>query len=609
VLSAGEIARRVLTVLAPPPKYTVSEWADTYRRLSSESSAMPGQYRTAVTEYMREPMDMVSNPRVRRITCMFSAQVAKSTFVENVIGYLIHYDPSPILHVSPTLTSMKMFSKERLAPMIRDTPVLRDRVLDAKSRTSENTIESKKFPGGHIAMVGSNAPAGLASRPVRTVLFDEVDRFERSAGTEGDPISLAIKRTTTFWNRIIIMVSTPGNKGASRIEEEYERGDQRRFWVPCPHCDEHQTLKWAQVRWDKSEDGANLPDSAAYVCEHCGTLWTDFERNGAVRRGEWRSSLPFNGNVSYHLNQIYSPFAPLADGVRDFLAALGNPEEMKTWVNTFLGETWEDEGQRLDPHELLQRVEEYETRIPEGVTLLTAGVDVQDDRVEAEIVGWGDNHETWSLEYTRIYGDPSAPDIWQELTRFLKQPFAHPLFGDLTIRAACIDSGGHYTQKVYDYARATERVYAIKGIAGEGRALVGRPTKTNIGKIPLFPVGVYTAKEIVYARLRAKPDEAGYCHFPADRDEEYFHQLTAEKLVTRYHKGFRRLEYVNMRARNEALDNRVYATAALEMLNVDLAAQRRAMIARTRVEEEDPAPQKRKPGRATSSYVNRWRDF
>lgn len=603
----SKLVRDVMALLAPPPRLSVSEWADKYRRLSPESSASPGRYRTAVTEYMREPMDMVGRPGIRRITCMFSAQVAKSTFVENSIGYLMHHDPCPILHVSPTLTSMKMFSKERLAPMIRDTPALRGLVKDARARDSDNTIDSKKFTGGNIAMVGSNAPAGLASRPVRAVFFDEVDRFERSAGTEGDPISLAVKRTTTFWNRIIIMVSTPGNKHESRIEEEYERGDQRKFWVPCPHCGAMQQLRWENVRWENDD-----PDSAMYYCDvedGCGAGWSDAQRNAAVRRGEWRAEKPFNGNVSYHLNQLYSPFAPLADGVRDFLAAKANPEELKTWVNTFLGETWEEQGERVDAYDLYQRREEYETRVPEGVTVLTAGIDVQDDRLEAEIVGWGDNYESWSIDYARLYGDPSAPKVWSDLTQFLKQIYFHPLFGDMTIRAGCIDTGGHYTQTTYDYTKQHQRVYAIKGVPQPDKPIVGRPSRSNIGKIPLFPVGVHTAKEIVYARLKAKPDEAGYCHFPSDRDEEYFNQLTSEKLVTRYHKGRKRTEYVKVRARNEALDNRVYATAALEMLNIDLVALRRSKMAQLERDETDEKPEQRGRQRPKQSFVNSWRTY
>jgi phage terminase large subunit GpA-like protein len=383
-----DIVSDSIAVLKPPPKMTVSEWADSERFLSAESSASPGRFRTEVVEYMREPMDMVGKPGVRRITLMTSAQVAKSTVIENIIGYFMHHDPCPILHVSPTLDSMKMFSKERLAPMIRDTPVLRHRVKDARARDSGNTLSSKTFPGGHIAMVGSNAPAGLASRPIRLLVADEVDRFEASAGTEGDPLTLAIKRTTTFWNRVICFVSTPGDKGTSRIEPEFLRGDQRYYWVPCPHCNEHQRLTWSQVKWADRN-----PETAFYECVHNGCVLDDQDRRVAVRKGEWRATQPFNGNVSYHLSQLYSPFAPLSDGVRDFLDSKDNPQELKTWTNTFLGETWEEKGARLEWSDLMDRREDYQVRepIPDGVTVITVAVDVQDNRFEMEWVGWGDD--------------------------------------------------------------------------------------------------------------------------------------------------------------------------------------------------------------------------
>lgn len=585
------IMKSALEVLAPPPELTVSQWADKYRRLSAESSAMPGIYRTAITEYMREPMDMVGKPGVRRITCMFSAQVAKSTFIENTIGYLMHYDPCPMLHVSPTLSSMKMFSKERLSPMLRDSPALSGLVKDARSRDSDNTIDTKKFPGGNLAMVGSNAPAGLASRPVRVVLFDEVDRFERSAGTEGDPILLAIKRTTTYWNRIIIMVSTPGDKGVSRIEEEFERGDQRYFWVPCPHCGKMQRLRWENVKWENGD-----PETARYYCDECGAGWTDQERNNAIKKGEWRAEQPWNGNVSYHLNQLYSPFAPLSDGVRDFLDAKGNPEALKTWVNTFLGETWEDIGERLDHTDLMDQREEYAEPIPEDVTLLTCGVDVQDDRLEYEVVGWGDDHRTWGIEYGHIYGDLSTPEPWDELRMKLREVYAHPIFGDIAIRATCIDTGGHYTRSAYAFSVSAPRIFAIKGVGGQGRPSVGRPSRNNIGKVQLFPVGTDTIKEVVSARLRVRDSAAaGYCTFPAEYDEKYFLGITAEKLMKKFVRGRMKMEWVPIRKRNEPFDIRVYNHAALEILNVDLNSQRRGLLAeagRAKEVVEEPAVEK-----------------
>ena len=603
---------RVLAGFLPPPKYTVSEWADANRKLSAESSAIPGQWRTSLVEYMREPMDCVGDPRVTRVVVMAAAQVAKSEFLNNVVGYLIDYDPSPILMVQPTIEAAEDYSKDRIAPMIRDTPVLREKVADDKSKTSGNTIKNKKFPGGYLVMIGANSPSGLASRPIRAVLGDEVDRAPVSAGQEGDPINLAIKRTATFWNRIVVLVSTPTNKGASRIETAYEEGDQRQRWCPCPECGEHQTLKWSGVRWDKEKRGeteVSKPDTARYMCEHCGVLWTDPQRVAAVRKGYWRASAEFNGVASFHVTGLLSPFASMADGVREFLAAQGDPAQLKVWVNTYLGESWEEEGKRLDAHELMERVEEYDNRIPDGVTILTAGVDVQEDRIECEIVGWGDDFESWSVDYSIFYGDPSNDDVWSQLTTHLRQIFRHPRFGDMQVRATCIDTG-YQTHRVYQYVRSTDRVWGIKGVPGEGKPFVGTPTRNNYGRIHLFPVGVHTAKGAVFSRLAAKPGDVGYCHFPADRKQEYFDQLTAETLVTRYHKGYKRTEYVKTRSRNEALDNRVYASAALELINVDLVAQRRACELRYRKEveaQDETKPSKPNRKGRGDSFVDSWR--
>lgn len=542
---------------------------------------MPGRFKTETTEYMREPMNMVGKAGVRRITCMFSAQVAKSTFVENVIGYFMQYDPCPILHVSPTLSSMKMFSKERLAPMIRDSPALKGLVREARARDSGNTIDSKRFPGGHLAMVGANAPAGLASRPIRIALFDEVDRFERSAGTEGDPISLAIKRTTTYWNRVVLMVSTPGDKETSRIEMEFEQGDQRRFYVPCPDCGYSHHLRWENVKWGKDDDGVHLPDTAYYACPECGSCWDDQMRNAAVKLGEWRATRPFNGNISYHLNQIYSPFAPLSDGVREFLSAKGDIELMKTWVNTFLGETWEDLGERLEWSDLADQTEPYYGTIPEEITVLTAGVDVQDDRLEVEVVGWGNDFQTWSIDYHVIYGDLSTNTPWDELRNYLQLPRDHPVFGEIAIRSTCIDTGGHFTRQAYTFSATIQRVFAIKGIPGEGRPMVGRPSRNNIGKIQLFPVGVDTIKETVSARLKVRDAEhAGYCTFPEGEpySEHYYRSITSEKRIRKKVQGREKMAWVPFYKRNEVFDCRVYATAALEILGVNLNAQRAALM-------------------------------
>jgi phage terminase large subunit GpA-like protein len=604
-MDIDDLASEALAVLSPPPKFTVSEWADDRRYLSAEGSAIPGKWRTTLVEHMREPMDCVSDMRVKQVVIMAAAQIAKSEVLLNVCGYLIDYDPSPIMLVQPTLEMAESFSKDRIAPMLRDTPCLAAKIAD-NSRDANSTIRQKVFPGGHLTLVGANSPSSLASRPIRAVLFDEVDRFPTSAGEEGDPINLAIKRSATFWNRIILMVSTPTNKGASRIETAYEEGDMRRRMCPCPDCGHFQPMLWAQVKFTDRR-----PETARYECAECGSLWTDAQRIVAVRKGYWQAQREFNGIASFHIPGLLSPFTTMADGVREFLAAK-DPGTLRVWVNTYLGETWEDEGQRLDAHSLMQRCEDYDSRVPDEVTLLTCGADVQDDRIEAEIIGWGDDNESWSIDYLTFYGDPSAPSIWQELRAALRQVYVHPRFGEMTIRATCIDTGGHYTNDTYNFVKASDRVYGIKGIPGEGKPLVGRPSKSNYGNIHLFPIGVHTAKELVFSRLRAKEGEPGRCHFPTGRSQAYFDGLTAEKLMTKYHKGFKRLEYVKFRARNEPLDCRVYGTAALELLQVDLRAQRMAQESRLRrlaAAAEKPPETTGQGVKRAGGFINGWREL
>lgn len=565
---SSRLESAIQNALKPPPKLTVSQWADQYRQLSSESSAEAGRWSTSRAEYQRGMMDAVSDPQIETVVLMTAAQIGKTELINNVVGYHIHQDPAPMLIVQPTLEMAQTWSKDRLAPAIRDTPVLSDKIKDPRSRDSGNTTLHKVFPGGHVTACGANSPSSLASRPCRLILCDEVDRYPVSAGSEGDPVGLAKRRSTTFWNRKIILVSTPTDRGHSRIEQAYEESDRRKFYVSCPDCKHEQTLEWANVRW---EDGD--PSSAYYACDECGSCWTDAMRFRAIRYGKWHRTAEGDGKTAgFHLSGLYSPWSPLEDSVRDFLASKRDPMRLKTWVNTFLGETWEDQGEQVDDHDLMQRAEDWGDELPSDVLLITAGVDVQDDRLEVEVVGWGRGEESWSLAYETLYGDPSTAELWSRLDNILRQSFRHETQGEMAIRATCVDSGGHYTQQVYNYARINvgRRIFAIKGIGGDGKPIVGKPSKNNIGKINLFPVGVDTAKEIVYSRLKITDEGEGYCHFPTGRSPEYYMMLTAEKRVVKYFKGRPRKEWVKIRTRNEALDCRVYATAALGLLNVNL---------------------------------------
>lgn len=604
------IAQATFNAMKPPTDLKLDEWADEFRRLSPEASAEAGHWNTNRAAYQRGMMQAISDPSIENVVFMTGAQVGKTEIINNAIGYYIDNQPSPMLVVQPTLEMAKMWSNDRLAPMLRDTPVLKNAVADARTRDSGNTIYQKSFAGGYIAIVGANSAAGLASRPVRCVFLDEVDRYPVSAGSEGDPIDLARARTKTFsYNRKIVMVSTPTNKGASRIEAAYEESDQRQYFVPCPDCGHKQTLKWSHVKWDQDK-----PETAAYMCEDCGSLWDEAKRLRAIRYGDWVATAPYTGTAGFHLNGIYSVWVSLERAAKEFLQAKKLPDTLRVFVNTYLAETYEEMGERVDDYAIAERAEEYSEKLDAGVVCITAGIDVQDSYLALEIVGWGRDEESWSIDWITLYGDPSTPHLWNDLDNRLQAIYETEDGRQLGIRAACIDSGGHYTQAVYNYVRPREgkRIFAIKGMAGETRPIVSKPTRNNIGKIKLFTVGVDNIKELIFSRLKVTIAGAGFCHFPTGRDDEYFKQLAAsEKIVTKYHKGFPRREFVKTRARNEALDCRVYSYAALSILSLRLndIADR---IANAPAEPEKPKqPQVQnspifKP-RPSGGFVNGWR--
>lgn len=573
-----KLFKKLIKSFATPPDMTVSEWADTYRMLSPESSAESGKWRTDRAPYQKEIMDAVSDDRCYKVVVMSSAQVGKSEVILNMIGYHIDYDPAPIMYVLPTDSMAATFSKDRVSPMIRDTPSLSKKVNDSKSRDSGNTIFHKKFNGGHLTFIGANAPSQLASRPIRILLADEIDRFPDSAGAEGDPLQLAIKRTTTFWNRKIIEVSTPTIKGASKIEKEYESSSMERLNVACPHCGEYQTYEWEQLKFEH-ESGTMDFKLLGYQCRHCGTI----EREVLWKKQpiKWIAEHPERKDVrGFHLNELASPWKHWEEIVEDFLEAKRQGREMlKVWRNTSLGLTWEEDGDLDIKDILLRRREFYNCEVPKDVLVLTCGVDVQDNRLEYEIVGWGKEKISYGIKYGIIMGDPGRPDVWRMLDDVLFANYKRADGLELQIMTTCIDSGGHYTQEVYEYCKKREmrRIWAIKGQGGSGVPYIQRPTRKNKAGAWLFSIGVDVGKDTMASRLKANfVDEAGFCHFPmeADRgyDEQYFNGLTAEKRNIRTISGRVVINWVKKYEgiRNEPFDIRNYATAALEILNPNL---------------------------------------
>lgn len=579
-----------------PPKLTVAEWAEEYRYLSSEGSSKPGKWHSF--PWQVKVMEDVTDPQVESITLMWASQIAgKTEMLNNVIGYYIDHEPSPIMIVQPSETPMAMaWSKDRLVPMLRDTPRLRGKVHDGP-RDGNNTILHKSFPGGHLTVVGANAPSGLASRPIRVLLCDEVDRYSESAGKEGDPISLAEKRTESFWDAVKIYTSTPTIKGASRIETLFRGGkdrdgketpgtDQNYFFVPCPKCWVFQTLKGSQIKWPKGPNGEHLTTETYYECENdiCKQPWTDAMRVAAIHKGEWRPTAPFKGRRGYHLNGIYCLFKAQR-GFRNRLHQMAElflksnsegKEALKTYRNTFEAETWEVEGEQPDRLALSARAENYGPELPAGVLCLTSGIDVHPNRVEATIYGWGAGEECWVIEATSIMGNLDRDEIKTAVDQWLlEREFEHPCGAKLRVVMSFMDSGNN-TEAVYNYckARHVRGVYAVKGATTLGSPLVGPPRPWGKRKVTGFLIGTDTAKGLIYERLKVAPPGPKSVHFPLGFgcDEEFYLQLTAEKLTTEFRNGFPRRVWVQVRDRNEELDKFVYGLAAMKKLNPNWAA-------------------------------------
>lgn len=571
-----DLFERVFSVLKPPPDMTLSQWADEYRYLSSESAVEQGKWHTYKAPYQREIMDAITDLSVQKVVVMSAAQLGKTDgFILNPIGYYMHYDPSPIMVLQPTIDMAETFSKDRLSPMLRDTPILRGKINE-KSRNNGNTILKKSFPGGHVTMVGANSPSSLASRPIRILLADEIDRYPATAGNEGDPLLLAAKRLATFWNRKEVDVSTPTVKGLSRIEVEFERSTQEIWNVPCPHCGAYQPLEWAQVLFDKD----NL-DEISYVCQKCGTVASEAEWKELFVKGKFVARYPGRAVRGFHLNALASLFGEWREIVEKFLTAneekkKGNIELLKVWTNTEMGETWQAEGEQVEKDDLYKRRERYNCEVPADVICLTAGIDTQDDRFEIEVVGWGVDKESWGIRYAVIYGDLKLTAVWEELDAFLLQTFTTADGRSLKLLSACMDSGGHFPNQVYRFCKArwNRRIFAIKGKGGADVPYYNRPTTSNPVKCPLFTLGVDTGKSLLLDRLKIEEEGPGFCHFPREKDrgynEDYFTGLTSERQIMTYKKGkpvfeWKIKDYAHKR--NEALDCRNYATAAVEIAN------------------------------------------
>lgn len=583
LLEAPRCAQEVMRRFQPREALSVSTWADRHRVLSGKAASEPGPWRTERTPYLREIMEALSvESDVEEVVLWAGTQLGKSETCNNWIGYSIDHNPGPILLVQPTLDLAKRYSKQRVASLIGSTPVLREKVQPARARDSGNTLLEKEFDGGILVIAGANSAAGLRSMPARDLLFDEIDAYPLSIDDEGDPISIAEKRQDTFARRKRLKTSTCTIKGESRIEQAFDGSDRRRYFVPCPDCGEHQVLRWANLRWQAEE-----PTDVRYACEHCGALIEESNKPEMLACGEWRAEAPISRVRGYWISSLYSPLGWLswAAIVREFLEAkvaldAGDQTLLQVWTNTRLAETWELQGNKVAEAEVQKRAEPYALRtVPRGVLVMTAAVDVQGDRLEVKVLGWGRGEECWVLDYAKLFGDPAETTVWSRLDEILQAPLRNAFGLDLRISATAVDHGGHHSVMVETFtrARAGRHVIAVKGQSQSGKPVIGKPSERDTnwkGKkvkrgARVWPVGSDTAKYVLYQRLALDTPGPGYIHTSNELDDDYYKGLTAEQLVTRYVKGRPRSEwFLKKGQRNEPLDLWVYGYAAAAYLGM-----------------------------------------
>jgi phage terminase large subunit GpA-like protein len=564
-------AQRARRALAPPPFLSVSEWADRYRIVPSYS-AEPGRWVTDKTPYLREVQDNFSDPHVTKVVFMKPARIGATEAGLNIVGYFIDHEPSPIFIVQPSVEDAKDFSKEQLTPTIEETPVLREKVASASSRDSGNTIQAKIFRGGGVYLVGANSPRGFRRRTARIIILEEVDAYPESAGVEGDQVALAERRATTFGHRRkVYLNSTPTIKGASRIEREWEASDQRHYLVACLSCHHEQMLVWGQLHWQDL-------DAPHYTCTGCGVLIPEREKTRMVATGRWVASNPGPSILGYHINALYSPWVSWTELRDEFLAAKGDLGKLQVFVNTALGESWEDRGSLSEAEGLESKREAYESAIPTAVQVVTIGVDVQPDRLEAVVRGWGPGEESWLLDRLILLGDSTVTEatvgsVWQQL-----ESARLAYWAQYPGRCAMAIDSGYNPEAVYRYAkpRWSQKVFVTRGYSQPGKALVSRKATTNNkARCRVYYVGTDAAKDSIFGRLRIATPGPLYWHFPMSHasNRDYFEQLTSEKRHRRQLNGRWVAKYESQPGRrNEVLDCEVGNLCALVLLNPKMDA-------------------------------------
>ena len=590
--------------LRPPPKESISEWADKYRVLPSKGSAEPGRWRTDRTPYLREIMNVLSPmDDTKEVVFMKATQIGGTEIGNNVLFYYMDYYPCPMLQILHTEDIAKTHMRDKIIPSLKAMDRLRDKVIWAKSNQGGTTRTEVQFKGGSLKLGWAQTPSTFASMSRRIVICDDIDRWKDDVGNEGNPVALAKRRAAAFRNKKIFINSSPTLKGDSLIEEEFNETDQRHYFMPCPECGEFVRFEKEHFVYEYDEERGELTSDVKFCCPKCGSLIDESKKMEMMQKGKWIPLNPSASKKGYRLPAFYSPWFTWNEAFSEYVKALKKEKEgkfdfMKTWVNTIEALPYENKFEinelQIKVEDLLKRREKYKAEVPAGVRILTAGVDTQDDRFEVEVVGWGEGLESWSIDYKIIHGDPKDKATQEALDIYLQSVFEHESGNFMKIYAASVDTGGHRTQAVYEFCkkRYLRKVFAIKGSNKKDAPITtGRFSLNNKGKVPLFQIGVNAAKDEIYAALEVEEPGPMYCHFPNKDiyDEEYFKQLLAERRVNGIWKKVGR-------KRNEAIDVRVYARAALAIVGVDvdkLAKQDKYLFAKGISKSENKTRKKR----------------
>jgi phage terminase large subunit GpA-like protein len=591
------IAQAIARALAPRKPLTVSQWADIERRLSSKGSAEPGRWRTDRNPPLREPMDCMSaRSTAKDVVLKFPIQFGKTEVAVNATGYTMDHNPGPVMVTLPGEVSMHKWVAQKLNPMIEETPAVRQTLTSTDSRNGSNRREFKDFAGGQLYIEHAGSPSRLKSTTVRTLIVDELDEFAANLQGGDDPVEMLNGRTSAFpatYKRLYI--STPQIRGLSRIDALYEKSDQRRYQVPCPHCGEEQPLEWSGLRWGPGGTGV------AYVCRECGAIIDEHHKTHMIAAGRWVPENPGAKIRGYHINALYYQIGlgpRWADLVEMWLDAQNDPARLKTFINDRLAEAWEDPAMRAVKHNIIaDRAERYPLRTaPAGVLAITAGVDTQDNRLAVQIVGWGRGLSFWVIDYIELPGDPADDAVWKALAELLNKGVQHESGATLDVQATCIDAGGHRTEAVKAFVRdrRIRRPLAIFGAVPNNAPVISKGKMQDIdwrGRydkrgVLIQHVGTVGIKHTLYARLSTDADKTPdqrLGHFSDELPKEYFAGLVSES----YNPSKNRFEK-KRGARNEPLDTFVYAYAATHHPELRLHRATKADWDRLEVYNEKP---------------------